>query len=168
LDLVKRRDVQTGDSLFIRPGTIHALGPGLLIYEVQQTSDITYRVYDWDRPKTGRRKLHIEQAIEVLDPDARGEVKSGSPDTTRTRREKVVECNYFSLELIAGQEGILPFETHGRSFSAITVLEGKVFVWGQGWEDELGKFEPYLIPASCDQFSIELQEDVRALHAFVP
>ena len=54
LDLVEHRNVKPGDTLFMSPGTIHALGPGLLIYEVQQTSDLTYRVYDWDRPMTGQ------------------------------------------------------------------------------------------------------------------
>jgi len=75
LDLVERRSVKTGDSIFIAPGTIHALGPGLLIYEVQQNSDITYRVYDWDRPMDGTRKLHIDESIEVLNPNERGTVK---------------------------------------------------------------------------------------------
>lgn len=49
-------------------GTVHALGPGLFLYEVQQTSDITYRVYDWDRPQSAGRKLHIEQSLAVTDP----------------------------------------------------------------------------------------------------
>ena len=47
---------------------MHALGPGLVLYEVQQSSDITYRVYDWDRPASAGRQLHIEQAVAVTDP----------------------------------------------------------------------------------------------------
>ena len=74
LDIVETRNVKAGDTIFIAPGTIHALGAGLLIYEVQQSSDLTYRVYDWDRPVTGTRKLHIEESMVVLDPDAAGNV----------------------------------------------------------------------------------------------
>jgi len=76
LEIVSRKAVKKGDAILITPGTIHAIGPGLMVYEVQQTSDITYRVYDWDRPTTEGRKLHIKQALDVLDPYAGGEVVS--------------------------------------------------------------------------------------------
>ena len=73
--IVERMDhhqVKAGDTIFIKPGTVHALGPGLLVYEVQQTSDITYRVFDWNRPASEGRKLHIEQSLEVIDPQSAG------------------------------------------------------------------------------------------------
>ncbi|RPJ43039.1 MAG: class I mannose-6-phosphate isomerase, partial [Chloroflexi bacterium] len=59
LDYTQRVPIHTGETVFIHPGTMHALGPGLLVYEVQQTSDITYRVFDWNRPASAGRKLHI-------------------------------------------------------------------------------------------------------------
>jgi mannose-6-phosphate isomerase len=74
LDLVQSHQVQQGDTVFIRPGMIHALGPGLLIYEVQQTSNITYRVFDWNRPAAAGRKLHIAESLEVLDPQAEARI----------------------------------------------------------------------------------------------
>ena len=64
------QDVQAGDTVFMPAWTIHALGPGLLIYEVQQTSDLTYRVFDWNRPATPGRMRHIEKSLAVADPSA--------------------------------------------------------------------------------------------------
>jgi len=59
MDLVQYHDIQAEDVLFMVPGTIHALGPGAFVYEIQQSSDITYRVYDWDRPRIpGRDSPH--------------------------------------------------------------------------------------------------------------
>jgi mannose-6-phosphate isomerase len=168
LDLVEHRDVKPGDTLFMSPGTIHALGPGLLIYEVQQTSDLTYRVYDWDRPMMGRRVLHIDQAIQTLNPDARGEVQPGNLDTRITRRENLLSCDYFSLDLIAGQSGFLAVDNGGKTFSALTVLEGQVVVQGEDWDLVLNKFETCLVPANANRYSIKLSKPVRALLAYVP
>ena len=70
LDCVQYQAVRAGDTVFMPARTIHALGPGLLIYEVQQTSDLTYRVFDWNRPATPGRALHIEKSLAVADPSA--------------------------------------------------------------------------------------------------
>lgn len=167
LDLVVHRKVQAGDYLFMAPGTIHACGPGLLIYEVQQTSDITYRVYDWDRPKTGRRQLHIEQSIEVLNPAARGEVHRSTTCRNEICRDNLVTCNYFSLDLISGSTGSLTIDTIGKSFSAITILEGTLKAKGDGWNFDLEPYQTILIPSDCSRFSISLSTQVRALHTFI-
>jgi mannose-6-phosphate isomerase len=60
--------VHAGDTIFMPAGLMHALGPGLLLYEVQQTSDLTYRVFDWNRPASAGRPLHIEQSVAVTNP----------------------------------------------------------------------------------------------------
>jgi mannose-6-phosphate isomerase len=168
LDLVVRREVKAGDHLLMTPGTIHAIGPGLLIYEVQQTSDITYRVYDWDRPVTRQRQLHIEQAVEVLDPEGHGEVRPGYPEAAQFGRQNMVSCQYFSLDLLSGKNGSIPMDTTGTSFAAITVLEGSATLQGDRWSETLNRYETLLIPASCRVFSICLNTPVRALYARVP
>jgi len=168
LDLVEYRDVKSGDTLFMSPGTIHALGPGLLVYEVQQTSDLTYRVYDWDRPMTGSRKLHIDQAIQTMNPDARGCVQPGNLDTKLSRRENLLSCDYFSLDLIAGRSGSITVDNGEESFSALTVLEGCIVVQGDGWDLALGKYETCLVPANTSRYAINLSKPVRALLAYVP
>ena len=167
LDLVQRHAVQTGDAIVIPAGLIHALGPGLLIYEVQQTSDITYRVYDWDRPMTAGRKLHLEQAQVALNPDLEGKLIPGSSFKGK-QRASLVSCNYFSLELISGEAEAIGFDTQGKSFSVLTVLDGKVLVQGDGWQSELGHFESLVIPAVCGKHRLDLLETSRVLRAYVP
>jgi mannose-6-phosphate isomerase len=147
MELVARKNVLAGDIFFIAPGTLHALGPGLLIYEVQQTSDITYRVYDWDRPKSAGRKLHIEEAIAVLDPEATG--KSMSESMPEDAIQQLVSCEYFALDLMEGESQQISLDTKGQSFSALTVVAGKLRVTGNTWVEDLHQF-------------------ARALNAYVP
>jgi len=167
LDLVQRHDVHTGDAFFIPAGMIHALGPGLLIYEVQQTSDITYRVYDWDRPLTAGRKLHLEQAQMALNPDLEGRLIPGSSCKGK-QWTRLVNCEYFALELISGKTETMEFDTQGESFSVMTVLDGKAQIYGDGWTSELGHFESLLLPAVCGEHHLELMGTSRVLRAYVP
>ena len=167
LDLVQRHDVQTGDAIFIPAGLIHALGPGLLVYEVQQTSDITYRVYDWDRPMTSGRKLHLDQANIVLDPNLVGRLIPGSK-FIENNRANLIASDYFSLELITGDSETMDFDTRQESFSVFTVLDGEVSISGDDWRFELARFETLLVPAICGKYQIEILGKARALNAFVP
>jgi mannose-6-phosphate isomerase len=162
LDLVERRQVHAGDSIFIAPGTIHALGAGLLIYEVQQNSDITYRVYDWDRPMDGGRKLHIEESITVLNPAEKGEIVKYN-NQTRASKEKLVECDYFTLELLHGKGTIATIDSNGESFSAITSIDEIITISGEGWSFELNPLESLLIPADCSHFTVSSAGEAKAL-----
>jgi mannose-6-phosphate isomerase len=166
LDTVQMTEVKAGETVFMSPGTIHALGPGLLIYEIQQTSDITYRVYDWGRPQTETRKLHIDKALAVSRPDAASSVQPAlvlADGETRV----LSQCQYFCLELIAAKEKSVILNTQGESFHALTVIEGqsKIVV---GQESQLlQRFETVLIPAACGAYRIEPVESCRVLKASV-
>jgi mannose-6-phosphate isomerase len=166
LSLTQRHDVQTGDAIFIPAGMIHALGPGLLIYEVQQTSDTTYRVYDWDRPMTAERQLHIKQAAKVLNPDLHGELIS-KPEQTFEGIKRLISSQYFVLDLIVGQSRVIENEPRPGSFSTITVLDGRARILGTGWEFTLKQFETLVVPAIWDAFQIEVIGQVRALRSAV-
>jgi len=166
LNLVERRDVKAGDTIFITSGTIHALGSGLLIYEVQQNSDLTYRVYDWDRPMTGRRELHIEESISVLDPDAGGNVIPKDPNTPTLGRKELVSCKYFTLELINGRLRSVPINIKGESFSALTALHDSITVYGTDWSFKLYSLETLLIPAICGEYWIKFTSEASALISY--
>ena len=84
-DLLARQAVAAGDAVMIPPGTLHAVGPGVLLYEVQQPSDLTYRVDDWGRPATPDRPLHTAEALAAVAPDSRPAVRRGGD--RRTARE---------------------------------------------------------------------------------
>lgn len=96
--LLHRFPPEPGDCLFLEAGTVHAIGANVLLFEVQQTSDITYRLYDWDRkdPKTGKgRELHVEKGLACSDFD-RGACEPQVPQSDGFR-ELLVDCPFFTL-----------------------------------------------------------------------
>ena len=167
LDVVQRHAVQTGDTVFIRPGMLHALGPGLLLYEVQQTSNITYRVWDWNRPASAGRKLHIEQSLDVLDPSAEAAVLP-EPQLDEGQRAELVECPYFRLELIRAGGQTLNMSTEGQTFHLLTVTDGKANLSGSGWAFSMGRYDSLVVPADCGEYSIEASSDALVLWAYIP
>ena len=164
LSLTECHDVQTGDYIFIPAGLIHALGPGLLIYEVQQTSDITYRVYDWERPMTAGRKLHLDQAAVALNPELKGELRHGPPPDFKGVRE-LLNSTYFRMDLITGKSGVIDLMPRVDSFSTITVLDGHIEIRGTDWRYELKQFETLVIPAIWQEIQLELYGQARALRS---
>ena len=166
LDRMQRLKVQTGDSIFIRPGTIHALGPGLLIYEVQQTSDITYRAFDWNRPASEGRALHIEQSLAVADPQATSSIIP-LPSLANGQAQRLIACDYFALDVLASQTNPIALDTRGESFHAITILEGKAQIASGDWNVTLNRFETALVPADCGAYQLQPLTAFRALKSSV-
>lgn len=158
--------VKAGDTIFMPAGTVHALGPGLLIYEVQQTSDWTYRVYDWGRPETPSRRLHIEKSLAVSRPDA---VASALPLPALTDGQPALLCEspYFRLEMLSAETQPVALDTRGESFHAITVLEGAARILTPGGEATLNRFETAIIPAACGAYRLEPLTACRALRTGV-
>jgi mannose-6-phosphate isomerase len=125
IDLVHYQPVERGDAVLTRAGTIHALGPGLLVYEVQQTSDITYRIFDWNRPQGGERTLHIEQAIAAANPALVAEYKKARP-LSDGEQQRLLGCSYFTLALVGAQWETIELDTFQETFHALTVVEGEM------------------------------------------
>jgi mannose-6-phosphate isomerase len=166
LNFTKKMPVHTGETIFIRPGTLHALGPGMLVYEVQQTSDITYRVFDWNRPPTAGRKLHIEQSLAVLDPSATGKAVPPPPFRDSAVQE-LVTCPYFTLSLLTLEHTPLSLDPGGQSFHTLTVIEGQIELRGKGWQQTFDRFETVLVPAGSDQYQVYPHTRARILKASV-
>ena len=164
LEKMQRLAVQAGDSLLIPAGMIHALGPGLLVYEVQQVSDITYRVFDWNRPASEGRTLHIEKSIAAADPAAVGAIVPRGALADGERRQ-LVTCEFFTLDLLVGASNALDLDTGGESFHALTVFEGQAMAEGDGWRQPLGRFETALIPAACGAYRLHPLGAMKALVA---
>jgi mannose-6-phosphate isomerase len=164
LEKMQRLAVQAGDTLFIPAGMIHALGPGLLVYEVQQVSDITYRVYDWDRPASEGRPLHLEKSIAVANAQAVGAVAPGCQLADGELRQ-LVTCDFFTLDVLGGERHAAAMDTGGESFHAVTVIEGQALVEGDGWQQPLAHFETAVIPAACGTYRLRPVGAMKALVA---
>jgi mannose-6-phosphate isomerase len=154
-EVAQYQAVQSGETVMMQAGTMHALGPGMLLYEVQQTSDITYRVYDWDRPASAGRALHIEPSVLVTTTN-RAQV------TPHLESGVLTACEYFVLEKINSQTTRQP----DGSFHAITVTSGmaRLECAGQVWE--LARFDSLIVPASAGVYS--LSGDFEALLSKLP
>jgi len=166
LEKMERFDVHSGESIFIPAGMIHALGPGLLLYEVQQTSDWTYRVYDWDRPASPERPLHIEKSIAVSKPHLEGSLVP-APRLHAPERARLVQCDYFTLEMLAVDPTGVDLETDGGSFHALTVITGSARLEGDGWSLELERFGSAVVPARAGAYRVVGSESARLLRARV-
>ncbi len=166
LDVIARQPANAGDTWFIPAGTVHALGPGIFLYEVQQASDITYRVFDWDRPASDGRELHLNQAIECINPDS-GEFRctatavEGSP-------QRLVTCPYFTLDrLVIGPAREATLDTKLASFHALTAVEGQGNVRAGDATLALTQHETMLIPASIGPYVIHSDAGVTMMIASV-
>ena len=145
-------EVSPGDVLYIPAGTVHALGPGILVYEIQQSSDTTYRLYDWGRPGLDGqpRELHLDKGVQVANLGA-------LPAIRRPTRRPA--CRWRLLPRLAPQgwtNGALKLSTEGR-FQALTCVEGKLQVSAPGHDAEsiaLRVGETALIPACLERFRI--------------
>src|SRR5512134_3729987 len=166
IDHARYVPVKAGDTVFMPAGTLHALGPGLLVYEVQQTSNWTYRVYDWGRPATEKRPLHIEKSIRVTRADFTAPVISLPPLADGTR-SKLVQCDYFTLETLSGAANKISLDTQGESFHAITVIEGKAALQANGEQVELDRFQTAVVPARVGEYRFQPLTPCRALKSSV-
>lgn len=162
IEHVQYAAVKAGDTVFMPAGTLHALGPGLLVYEVQQTSNWTYRVYDWGRPPTEARPLHIDKSIQVTRAGFAAPIIP-PPSCQDGGREKLIESKYFTLEMLCAWTEAIHLDTKAESFHAITVIEGKAKLQAGDEILELDQFQTAVIPAGTGSYQFEPLGDCRAL-----
>jgi mannose-6-phosphate isomerase len=156
-DVAQEVAVHESEAILIPAGTLHALGPGLLLYELQQNSDITYRAYDWGRPQSAGRKLHIEESVAVTTTDApRPLVRPLVVGATGTAR--AVECPIFELDLAWVGATPLALDTRGLSLHMVTVIEGAAQVEAAGEAVRLGRFETALVAGNVGEYRVRAPE----------
>lgn len=159
--------VDKGDSFIIKPGTVHAIGSGVLLAEIQQTSDITYRIYDWDRPGTDgkMRELHTELALDAIDFSKlkREEEPFQKSDTAA----KIGETKYFSVNKLNLSEPLLRNREKIDSFTVYMCVEGEAVIELGGISEDIKKGETVLIPAYFDEIQINTKA-VSLLEVYIP
>ncbi len=169
-DCLHRFEPKVGDCVFIPAGTVHALGGGLLVAEIQQSSDTTFRLYDWDRVGAdGKpRALHIAQALEVIDFQ-RGPVGPQQPQPLTPGRERLVESEYFLLDRLtprlAAQRELLGGD---RRCHILSILAGTVRLENDPVEQPLGKGDTVLLPASLGEVHATCSADSVLLDICAP
>ncbi|MEM7125789.1 MAG: type I phosphomannose isomerase catalytic subunit [Chloroflexota bacterium] len=162
-----RVPVKSGDVIMVPAGSIHALGPGVIVAEIQQNSDTTYRIYDWGRP----RPIHVEQALDVLNFDLiEPNVLRPAPlNNNGLRSENIGHCQYFHTERIMAPKGkTIEGACDGNTFEIWAVLSGEAKLHWSGTPVESKAIEWILLPAVLGNFAVEAMEDCTLLRVFTP
>ena len=151
LNILDTVAVNTGDVFFLETGTVHAIGAGLLVAEIQQTSDVTYRLYDFDRvdAQGNTRELHIDLALDAINYN-RVEAKKNY-SKAENESNLVVDCQYFTTNFIP-LEGIVNIEKDGTSFTVYMCTEGEFTLVFDGETYSYHKGDTVLIPAAITQY----------------
>ena len=149
---------KAGDSIFIPPKTIHAIGAGLLIAEIQQNSDVTYRVYDYDRVGADgkKRELHVEKSIEVsnLDKLVPDTSPSGKPEVFEGYTKTLLEtCNYFTVYKYEAEKSV-EITADEKSFVSLLFLSGEGYIEAKGEKTAFKKGDSFFIPAGTGKFMV--------------
>ncbi|RBN50268.1 type I phosphomannose isomerase catalytic subunit [Flavobacterium psychrolimnae] len=148
LDDVK---VKSRDVFFLETGTVHAIGAGLVVAEIQQTSDITYRLYDFDRldANGNTRELHVDLALEAINYN---KVETKKLYTTNSNQSNtVVDCPYFTTNFIP-LDGAISVSKSGESFTVYMCVEGSFEIEYNHSKIQYTKGETVLIPAAMNAF----------------
>ncbi len=167
MDDVMTYPSQAGQFYFIPAGTLHAIGAGNLIAEIQESSDITYRVYDHNRVgKDGKpRQLHIDESREAIDYTFPNDVEPTAKIFDTTKPE-AVSCEYFTVDYLAVTDGeAISIKPTGQSFIVVMAVNGSITVKADGSSRTLTAGHTALIPASAQ--SLEISGSGKALYIYI-
>lgn len=156
-DVLNKVEAKPGDVFFIQPGTVHAIGAGLLICEIQQNSNTTYRVYDFGRKGAdGKpRELHIDKAIAVsrLTPSESADSSSAPETANGYTKRTIAKCKYFTSERIDVKEKAeIPVDT--SSFRSVVITDGSAILKMHDTQLDLKAGDSVFIPAQNSSFEI--------------
>ncbi|NQU32812.1 MAG: class I mannose-6-phosphate isomerase [Bacteroidetes bacterium] len=167
-DILNYEDVKKDDVFFIPAGRVHAIGPGMLLAEIQQTSDTTYRIYDWDRfnEKGVGRDLHTDDAVEAIDFKKHKSYKTTyKSDINKTNG--VVMCDKFITNIVNFDNTIYKDLEALDSFVIYIAVEGDtILIWDNG-EINISKGEAVIIPAYLSQIELVPKTTSKLLEVYL-
>lgn len=166
-DILNKEEAKAGDVFFLPAGRVHTIGKGLLIAEIQQTSDITYRIYDFDRvdDKGNARELHTQEALAAIDYSFQEEYKS-LYEEKQNEAVEVVTCPYFTTNILDYTE------TVGRDYSldsfVIHVCVAGSYTLEFGNEKlDVKMGDSILIPATIQEVTLHTSKGFRILESYI-
>ena len=169
-DILNFEEVTSGDVFFIPAGRVHAIGKGILLAEIQQTSDVTYRIYDYDRrdEKGHPRELHTELALEAINFKHHGK---GKTDYQPKLNESVelAKCSYFTTNLLHLNDSVERDFSKLDSFVIYLCIEGNYTLQWDSGNVPVQKGETILVPASIENFHLKPADghDTRLLEVYI-
>lgn len=170
-DTLQQYRVRPGDVFFLPAGRVHAIGAGCFIAEIQQTSDITYRIYDYNRKDAhgNSRELHTELAKDAIDYHVYPEGYKTNYQSKTNEMVSLVSCRYFTTNLFEGQEEIKRNFVEIDSFVIYICMKGKLSLTDvNGYTIKMQQGETVLVPAVCkNSVTLHPQEDCKILETYI-
>lgn len=166
-EILQAVPVKRGDVFFIPAGTVHALAKGLNVIEIQQTSDITYRIFDWNRVDSNgkSRELHTAMAVDAIDFESGVEECRRTYTIASNKEVNVVDCEYFKTDILRVDNAIELDYCKRDSFTIYICIEGEVKVTLDGDSSEvLHEGEVMLIPAITNEVTIDGNATILTTH----
>lgn len=157
-----------GDVFFVPAGHVHAIGPGILLAEIQQSSDITYRIYDWDRfdPAGIQRELHTELALDAINFDEKENYKM-HPVVAKNRPVLIQKTDYFTVNLLDLDTKLERDFIEVDSFVAYLCTEGAFTLAYAGKSETIKMGESLLVPAYIKEFEIVPEKTCKILETYI-
>lgn len=155
-DFLKFYPVKPGDTFMIPAGTVHAIGKGVLLAEIQQPSDITFRIYDWNRVDANgnRRELHTEEAFEAIHSEENLKDFQVHYIPEKNKTVSLVKSPFFTTNLLEMDMQVQKSFVNLDSFVIYICLEGNAFLVSDSFKEHLGTGEVVLVPAEIEQMQI--------------
>lgn len=165
--ILNSESVKKGDAFVINPGTVHAIGAGVLLAEIQQTSDITYRIYDWDRPDTNgeMRQLHTDLALEAIDfSPYKSKLDYSEENNALT---PIGTTDFFAVNRLNLTKNYIRDLEEVSSFTVYMCLEGNAVIETDDFSETIHKGESVLIPAQLPEIKF-ITNSASFLEVFIP
>lgn len=168
MDVLNKEKAEEGDVFFIPAGRIHTIGKGLLLAEIQQSSDITYRIYDFDRKdRNGNtRELHIDEALDAIDYKFYPEYKTNYDDKIDQPIE-IVKSAYFTTNKLILNSKIYRDIRSLDSFVIYICLQGEGHIEHNDTRTHIGMGEVLLMPAELNQYSLIPNDQIKLLETYI-
>ncbi len=168
-DLLHYDKAEVGDVFFIPAGRVHAIGKGCLVAEIQQTSDVTYRIFDYNRTddRGNERELHTELALDAIDFSFSSEYKTPYK-TEKNKAVELVSCPYFTTNIIEFDSEMEKDYNTIDSFVIYMTLEGRFRIETEGGIETVEMGETVLVPASLESVRLKpASEKVKILEVYI-
>ncbi len=169
MDVLQFHPVKAGDVFFLPAGRVHAIGKGIFIAEIQQTSDITYRIYDYNRKDASGngRELHTQLAKDAIDYTLYADYKTAY-QPKKDAATLLVSCKYFTTNLLDLNKPVKREIAGNDSFSILMCMEGNATLTdNNGYKTEIKQGDTYLIPAETEWVEITPSKNVKLVESYI-
>ena len=169
-ELLYYDEVSSGDALFVSPGRVHAIGKGVLVAEIQQASDLTYRIYDYNRKDANGnlRELHLDYALDVIDFSCIDRFKIDY-EALHNKPTEILRCDYFKVNVLVFSKTVERDYSRTDSFVVYMNIKGSFVIEYDDGSVEVNLGETVLVPASLEYVRLRpLSGEVKLLETSIP